>query len=145
MLAAVAGDGFLGIEDHVADFSAGAVGTMEQMAADDDAAADAGTQGHEDHILTAGTAALPVFAQSGNIGIIACLHRETGEAGQGFGDVEYAPAQVDTLVDNTLAVNGAGNADAKAQNGFGCNIVISTSSQARPDDNGYSQAQGAYP
>ena len=138
VLAAVAGDGFFGVEHHVADLCAGTVGAMEQIAADDDAAANTGAQGDKNHVLTAGTAALPVFAQGGNVGIIAGLYGKAGEVGQSLGNVEHAPAQIDALVDHTLAVNRTGHADTQAQNGFCgdavlCQIVLDGSCDVGQD------------
>ena len=100
------------------------MGAVEQAAADDDAAADTGAQRHKDHVFAAGTAALPVFTQSGNVGIVAGLYGEAGEGRQGFGNIKHAPAQVDALVDNTLAVNRAGNTDSQTQDGCGINAVL---------------------
>ena len=108
----------------MADFCARTMGTMEELSTDDDTASDTGAKGHKDHVLAACAAALPVFAQSSNIGIITSLYRETGESGQGISNVEYAPTQVDALVDNPLTINGTGNTNAQTQNGLRCNIAL---------------------
>ena len=100
----------------MADLRAGAVGAVEQIPLYHDAAAHAGTEGDEHHVVAALTAALPELAQSGYVGVIARLHGEAGEGGQGFGDIEHAPAQIDALIHNALGVDGTGDTDAEAQN-----------------------------
>ena len=87
----------------MADLCAGAVGAVEQTALHNDAAADTGTQGGEDHVLTALSAALPEFAHGSHVGVVAGLHGETGEGSQFLGDVKHAPAQVDALVHHVQA------------------------------------------
>ena len=90
---------------------------MEKLAFYHNAAAYTGAQGDKDHVLTTLAAAFPEFAQSGYVGIVACLHRKTGALGQSLGNVEHAPAQVDAFVDHALGIHWAGNADAQTQNG----------------------------
>ncbi len=97
---------------------------MEKLPFHHDAAADAGAQGNEHHILRALAAALPVFAKGGHIGVVAGLHREARQAAEGLGDVEYPPAQVDTAVDHALGADGTGDADAQAQDGTGVDLVV---------------------
>ena len=123
-LTAIAGNGFIGIQDHMANFRTGAMGTMEQIAADDDTTANAGAQSHKNHVFTACAAALPIFTQSGNIGIVASFYRESGERRQSLGNVKNTPTQIDTFIDNTLTIHGAGNTNAQTQDGFGCDIVL---------------------
>ena len=123
-LTAAAGFCFFTVEHHVADLTTGTVDTVDHIAAYDDAAAHTGTQCGKDHVLTALTAALPAFAQCGNGSIVTCLHREAGELLQGLGDVEYTPAQIDTLVDNACVVDGTGDTDADTQNGLVGNTVF---------------------
>ena len=108
----------------MADFCTGTMGTMEQITANDDTAADTGTQSHKNHVLIASAAALPVFAQSSNIGIVTGLYMESGEKRQGFGNVENTPAQIDAFIDNTLTIDRSGNTNAQTQNGLGCDIVL---------------------
>ena len=96
----------------MADFRAGAVGAVEQVALHDDAAAHTGTQGDEHHVITALAAALPEFAQGGHVGIVAGLYGEAREPAQFFGYIEDTPAQIDTLIHNALGVDRAGNAQA---------------------------------
>ena len=115
--------GFVPVEKQVADLRTGAVSAVKKVPIHDDAAAHAGAQGHEEHIVAALAAALPVFAQSRHVGIVARLHRETGEPRQILGDVEHAPAQVYAAVHNALAVDCAGHADADAQN-VGCGNLM---------------------
>ena len=124
LLAAAATLGFITVDHHVADFAAGAGGTMDQTAIDDDTATYAGAQSHEHHIPAALAAALPKFAQRSHIGIIAGLHREAGEAGQLFCHREHAPAQIDTLIDHTLAIHRAGHANAHAYDLAAVNAVF---------------------
>ena len=123
VLTAVAGDGFVGVYYQVADFRAGAMSAMEKLALYHNAAAHTGAQGDEHHVLAALAAAFPELAQSGYVGIVACLHRKTGALGQSLGNVEYPPAQVDAFVDHALGVYRAGNTDAQTQNGRICNAV----------------------
>ena len=123
-VAAVAGHGFLAVQDQMADFCGGAVGSVEQMAVQDDAAAHAGAQGDKDHVFAALAAALPVFAESGHVGVVTGLHGEACEGLQLPGDVEDAPAQIDAAIDHAPAVHGAGHADTEAQNVLGVDILI---------------------
>ena len=123
-LAAAADVGFLTVQHQMADLRAGAVSAVEELAIDDDAAADAGAQGCEDHVLGALAAALPEFAQSGNVGVVTGLDGEAHQLGQSLGDVENAPAQVNTLVDHALAVDGTGHADAHADDGGLVNVLL---------------------
>ena len=90
---------------------------MEQPPLNDDAAANAGAQGDEDHIFAALAAALPVFAHGGYVGIVAGLDGQTCEGPQLVADVEYPPAQVDAAVYHAAGVYGPGNANAQAQQG----------------------------
>lgn len=88
---------------------------MEDMPVHDEAAADTRTQRHHDHVLKAFAAALPGLAQSGHVGVVAGLHRQTRALAQFFMDIEPAPAQIHAAVDHALGGDGAGNADADAQ------------------------------
>ena len=97
---------------------------MEQTAVQDDAAANAGTQGDKDHVIAALAAALPVFPQGRHVGIVSGLDGEARHFGQGIGDVKDPPAQVDALIHHAAAVHRPGNADADAQNGGGVYIVL---------------------
>ena len=90
----------------MADLRAGAVGAVKEIAFHHDAAAHAGAKGDKDHVVAALTAALPEFTQGGHVGVVARLHREACEGGQGVGDIEHTPAQVDAFVDNTLGIDG---------------------------------------
>ena len=123
VIAAVTGNGLFRVHTQVTDIRAGTGGAMKQMAFHNDTAADTGTEGHKDHIVTVLAAALPEFAQSGNVGIVTCLYRETGEFGQLFSDVENTPAQDDTLIDHALGIDGTGNTDAQTQNDRGDDAV----------------------
>ena len=107
----------------MADLAAGTVSAVEELAFNDDAAADTGAQSGKDHVVAALAAALPEFAQSGNVCVVTGLYGETGELGQLLGDVEHTPAQVNALVHNALCVDGAGNADAQTQNVLGINAA----------------------
>ena len=91
-LAAAALVGFVTVQGDVADFAAGAVDTVDNLATHDDAAADTGTQGGEDHVLAALAAALPGFAQRGHIGVIAGSDGQAGQTAQNFGNVDDTPA-----------------------------------------------------
>ena len=123
-LAAVAGHSLVPVQHQMADLRAGAVSAVEQIALNDDAAANTGAQGDEYHVVAALAAALPEFAQSGHVGVIACLHGEAGEGRQGVRNIEHAPTQIDALVYNAFDVDGAGNADAEAQNVAVGNAVL---------------------
>ena len=115
-LSAVAGDSLVPVQDEVADLRAGAVGAVEQFPLHHDAAAHAGAQRDEDHVVTALSAALPEFAQRRHVGVVARLYGEAGQLGQLLGDVEHIPAQIDTPVHHALCVDGTGDTDAETQN-----------------------------
>ena len=51
--------------------AAGTVETTQHVTVNDHTGANAGAQRSHDHIFAAGTAAFPVFTQSGHIGIVA--------------------------------------------------------------------------
>ena len=89
---------------------------MEQFPLHHDAAAHAGAQRDEDHVVTALSAALPEFAQRRHVGVVARLYGEAGQLGQLLGDVEHIPAQIDTPVHHALCVDGTGDTDAETQN-----------------------------
>ena len=114
-LSTVAGDSLVPVQDEVADLRAGAVGAVEQFPLHHDAAAHAGAQRDEDHVVTALAAALPEFAQRRHVGVVARLYGEAGQLGELLGNVEHIPAQIDAPVHHALGVDGAGNADAETQ------------------------------
>ena len=99
----------------LADLAAGAVDPVEDMPVHNEAAAHAGAQGHHDHVLKAFAAALPGLTQSGHVGVVACLYRQTRALTQLFMDIEPAPAQIHAAVDHALGGDGAGDTDADAQ------------------------------
>ena len=99
----------------MADLRAGAVGAVEQFPLHHDAAAHAGAQRDEDHVVTALSAALPEFAQRRHVGVVARLYGKAGQLSQLLGNVEHIPAQIDAPVHHALGVDRAGNADAETQ------------------------------
>ena len=85
---------------------------FQDFSADDDPAADTGAQRDHDHIFKALAASAPLLAQSRHIGIVP--DKDPGpvqEAGQLLADVDHAPAQVDTAVDDTFPEDRTGHAD----------------------------------
>ena len=114
-LAAVAGCGFVPVQHHMADLRAGTGGAVEQLTLNDHAAAYAGAQCDKNHVPAALAAALPEFAHGRHIGIVACGNGQAGQLRQRLAHIKSAPAQVDAHAHLALAVDGAGNADADAQ------------------------------
>ena len=100
------------------------MGAVKQTSLNDDAAANAGTKGDKDHVITVLSAALPVLTQSCHIGIVTGLHRETGEFTQGLGNVEHAPTQIYALIDNALAVHRPGNANTDSHDGAALHVIL---------------------
>ena len=98
----------------VTDLTAGAVDTMNDLSADDDAAAYAGAEGGQNHVLTAAAAALPRFAQSCHVGIVAGFHGKPGKPAKDLGDIDNAPAQIAAFVHVSVIIHRAGNTDADA-------------------------------
>ena len=99
----------------MADLAARAVGAVQDLAAQDDAAADACSQGDHDDIPVAFAAAAPHLAQCRYIGVITDLYfGAVQQSGQGGLYIIYAPAQVDTSVYDTGFCDRSGNADADA-------------------------------
>ena len=76
----------------MADLRAGAVSAVKKLAVHNNTAAYAGAKGNENHVFTAHAAAHPEFAQGGHVGVVACLNRQAGQAGEYVLNIEDAPA-----------------------------------------------------
>ena len=100
----------------MAYLASSAVGALQNLTVQDNAAADAGAQGHKDHGAVALAAALPAFAQSRHIGVVAGLDGHAQQRPQRGLQVYHTPAQVDAVVNDALTADRAGNTDAGAQN-----------------------------
>ena len=124
-LAAAADIGLCRIQNDMPDLTTGAMGAADAAAINDDAAAHTGAEGGQNHVPAAAAAALPAFAQRGNVGIVACPHGQTDATGKIFGYVKYVPTQIDTLIHHALAAHGAGNTDTGADDvGLGNAVAV---------------------
>ena len=85
---------------------------FENFAVQDDAAADAGSEGDHDHAAAALAAAVIILAQGGDIGVIPGADGKARQRLQRLADIEDAPVEVDTAVNAPGGVHRAGDADA---------------------------------
>ncbi len=100
----------------MADLTACTVGARDDLAADDDAAADAGAKGHQNDILIAASAALPLLAEGCHVGVISDCNRDfVQEPGERLLHIHNAPAEVDAVVDDAILQNRSGNTDTDAE------------------------------
>ncbi len=80
------------VDDHVAAFGAVAVLAVDREVADDDAAADAGAQGEEDHAVEVAARADPELAVGGGAGVVGEGDRQPAMLGDPVADGEIVPA-----------------------------------------------------
>ena len=83
-----------GVDDHVTDLGAAAVGASEQRAIDHDAATDARADGHADVRAAGGGGTEPAFGQRRTVGVVADDRLQAGPARHDFGERGSLPRQV---------------------------------------------------
>ncbi len=111
--AAVAGDGFMGINGNMANLAASPVCPGHNLAMEDDAAANACTQRHHDKVLAAFAAALPHLAQCSYIRIVSGLYGNAFHQGLHFlWHIYILPAQVYAHGHKAIAIHRPRNADS---------------------------------
>ena len=98
------------------DFAACAVYAVNYLSIHHNTAANAGTQGGENHILAANAAALPALTQGSHSGIIAGGNGEAGQAFQLLLNIKYTPAQIHAFIHRTVGQHRTGDTDAQADN-----------------------------
>ena len=127
MLAAAAGGRLVRVDGDVADLAAGTVCAVDDLAVDDDAAADAGAQRDHDCAAAALGGTHPDLTQSSHVGVVAHQHlHAVQQAGQLGRDVPLAPAAKVGADDGDDAAvqHGAGDADADALHLLGGDLLL---------------------
>ena len=66
-------------DDHVADLAGEAVAAADELAVRDDAAADAGAEGHHDKVVDTASRPPLVFGERGAVGVVLTEHHRTAE------------------------------------------------------------------
>ena len=82
----------VGDEGHMAQFGAAVGKAVEQFAADDHCAADAGSHGQEHYILCALSGSVHRFSQSHQVGVVAHLHGQPRFRFDAVGKIQILPA-----------------------------------------------------
>lgn len=110
-------EGRAGEEDHLPDFAGGPRGAVVEASAEDEAAADAGSDPDTEEVGGVGACAESVFAEDGDIDIVV---EEDGWSGEGVGEAvgewDIVPAEVGGFEDDSGGdIDGARRADADAR------------------------------
>ena len=87
--------------DHMPDFGARGFITLEQLAAYDDAAADARAERQEHGVRVHATDAEHCFAERGDVGVVADLNGFVYHARKLFRKRDFMPVQIERAIDNT--------------------------------------------
>ena len=106
------------------DLTGSSGGTVDGLAAQNNTAADAGTQSYQHHGLIALTAALPAFAQSSHSCVVTGHNSHIQQRLQSVLHAEMTPAQVITAGYDALVIDGTGNADTNAQDVLPADVIF---------------------
>ena len=91
--------------------------TLDDLAVDNDAAADTCSQCDHDEVLLAFSAAFPEFAEGCDIGVIACADLHVKNLAELIFDIFFSPVKVDSHRNDTLH-DRSRDADTDADNIF---------------------------
>ena len=123
--AAAADCSFVVPDLHVADLSAGAVSARHDLAVDDDASADACSQSDHDDAVMSFAAAIPLFTQRRDIGVISDGDiNAVQKIGQLLPDICNSPSQVHAHIDDAGRKNRTRYAYAHSLEIAGLNLVF---------------------
>ena len=113
------------VDGEVSQFSRHTVCAIEDFAVCHKAAADPGADSHHQHRAAAFAAAVKIFSECGNIGIVARLDGESCQCAESIVQIEHAPAEIDTAVDISFVIHRSRHTDPDPGHQIVCNAVCS--------------------